>query len=68
MADRIASSLVDSFTVNGESVETNVTANISVVSLDNPLKKTDHAIWMVDPGKISTGARLQRVPESCYII
>ncbi|MCK9447337.1 MAG: RHS repeat-associated core domain-containing protein [Bacteroidales bacterium] len=51
-ADRLATSIADSYTGTGETVNFRGVANISVASDDNPLSETDHAFRIVDQGSI----------------
>ena len=48
IADRIASSIAESYTGEGETVNWKGVANISVASDDNPLTETDHAFRLYD--------------------
>ena len=52
IADRIASSIAESYTGEGETVNWKGVANISVASDDNPLTETDHAFRLYDNGKL----------------
>ncbi|MDZ4204211.1 MAG: RHS repeat-associated core domain-containing protein [Bacteroidales bacterium] len=54
-ADRLASSIVDSYSGTGENVSFRGMANITVATDDNPLSETDHAFRIVDQGKIPDG-------------
>ena len=57
IADRIASSIADSYTGEGETVKWRGVANISVATDDNPLTETDHAFRLYDNGKLPDSKR-----------
>ena len=54
-ADRFAEGFAESFSGEGENISFKGVANLSVADNDNPLTKTDHAIRIVDKGKIPDG-------------
>ncbi|MFM7638349.1 MAG: RHS repeat domain-containing protein [Bacteroidota bacterium] len=52
IADRMVTGFVEAYTGEGENFRWRGVANITVVSEDNPLTKTDHAIRLYDEGKL----------------
>ena len=57
IADRIASSIANSYTGEGKTVKWRGVANISVATDDNPLTETDHAFRLYDNGKLPDSKR-----------